>query len=215
MPERYDATGSFSKRPPNWGLIERPDVRVEVTHTQGTAAVLTWMVDGDTVREARFKSVGLGDCTPLMARAIGATQGKSLALMAAWQVKQLAQAAGVAVPASGPDRLALELALLAIRNALHVAGGDRRSTPRVPESETHTICYCMDVTEATILDAIRNRGATTVEQVSARTGAVGGCGTCRPDVAAILVREGVTPREDDGPMLGGGPPWANRQRNPE
>lgn len=211
MSAPYDATGSFSKRPPNWGLLERPDVRVEVTHTGGTAAVLTWTLDGDTVREARFKSVGLGDRTLLMARGIAATEHKSVGLMAAWQVKQLAEAACVAVPASGPDRTALELALLAIRNAIHVAGGDRRATPRVPEAGTHTVCYCMDVSEAAILDAIRKGGATTVEQVTARTGAVGGCGTCRPDVAALLRAEGVTPRADDTPGAASGPPWAKRR----
>lgn len=224
MSGSYDATRSLDARPPNWGMIPDADVRVDVTHTQGTGAVLTWKLDGGTVTAARFKSRGLGDRTLLLARAVRASEGRKLSLMQAWQVKQVAEAIGIPVPTGGMDRTALELALLAVRNAIHAAGADTRAGGGAatalpgPGAEDQTVCYCMDVSAATILDAIRNGGATTVEQITAKTGAVGGCGTCRPDVQDILNGEGVTPAPDDPTApyrQAGGPPWVLDARDEE
>ena len=44
----------------------------------------------------------------------------------------------------------------------------------------------MDVTRGTIVDAIKAKGLTTVEQVSDETGAGTGCGGCVDDIQAIL-----------------------------
>lgn len=48
------------------------------------------------------------------------------------------------------------------------------------------ICNCMDVTRGTIVDAIKAKGLTTVEQVSDETSAGTGCGGCVDDIQAIL-----------------------------
>jgi nitrogenase molybdenum-cofactor synthesis protein NifE len=48
------------------------------------------------------------------------------------------------------------------------------------------VCQCNTVDRATIEAAIRKHHLTTVVQVTARTGAGGGCGGCGPDLAAIL-----------------------------
>ena len=50
------------------------------------------------------------------------------------------------------------------------------------------ICECNRVHAGAIEDAIRAEGLRTVEEVTARTLAAGGCGCCAPSVAAILGR---------------------------
>ena len=50
------------------------------------------------------------------------------------------------------------------------------------------ICECNSVHAGAIEDAIRAEGLRTVEEVTARTLAAGGCGCCAPSVAAILER---------------------------
>ena len=51
------------------------------------------------------------------------------------------------------------------------------------------VCECLEVTEAEIVSAIRARGLTTVRQVTACTGAGGGCNSFHPAIRAHLARE--------------------------
>lgn len=51
------------------------------------------------------------------------------------------------------------------------------------------VCECLEVTEAEIVSAIRERGLTTVRQVTVCTGAGGGCNSCHPAIRAYLARE--------------------------
>lgn len=51
------------------------------------------------------------------------------------------------------------------------------------------VCECLGVTEAEVVSAIRERGLTTVRQVTACTGAGGGCNACHPAIRAYLARE--------------------------
>ena len=48
------------------------------------------------------------------------------------------------------------------------------------------VCSCQGVTRGEILDAIGSRRLTTVAQVAEHTRASTGCGSCRPDVQALL-----------------------------
>lgn len=223
--DKYDPTKKLPARPNNWGIAGEADYRVEVTGTGGTAAILTITLgaDGATVAQARFKSRGVTECLALLARAVGSFEGQTLQALTGWQVKQIAEAIGeFPIPMSGPSRDALHLALLALRNVLHQAdaahaGESGRAAVVSGEDQAgNTVCYCMEVSEGTILDAIRNRGCTTVGQITAKTGAVGGCGTCRPEVQAILDLEGVTPEPDDptAPYRRAGPPWGPGEGGP-
>lgn len=51
------------------------------------------------------------------------------------------------------------------------------------------VCECLGVTEAEVVSAIRERGLTTVRQVTACTDAGGGCNACHPAIRAYLARE--------------------------
>jgi NAD(P)H-nitrite reductase large subunit len=56
-------------------------------------------------------------------------------------------------------------------------------------SEENIICNCMFISEHEIVDAIKNKGATTVEDIQEITDAGTGCGSCIPDLEEILERE--------------------------
>ncbi|MEP2641837.1 molybdopterin-dependent oxidoreductase [Roseobacter sp.] len=48
------------------------------------------------------------------------------------------------------------------------------------------LCACMDVGINTILTAVETQGLLTVEQIGAALGAGTNCGSCRPEIAALL-----------------------------
>lgn len=47
-------------------------------------------------------------------------------------------------------------------------------------------CYCIGITRCQALAAIVEFGCTTVDELRARTGACGGCGSCRPELQQLL-----------------------------
>jgi bacterioferritin-associated ferredoxin len=52
--------------------------------------------------------------------------------------------------------------------------------------EDYLICYCNEVYKSTIVNAIKEKGLKTVEQVGEETGAGQVCGQCQPDIQNIL-----------------------------
>lgn len=53
-------------------------------------------------------------------------------------------------------------------------------------------CHCTGVGRALVLKAIAE-GCTTVEEIRRRTGACSGCGSCRPELTALLAARLPTP----------------------
>lgn len=51
---------------------------------------------------------------------------------------------------------------------------------------SETICNCMDVDRETIVKAIKEQNLTSVEEVQDATSAGTGCGSCIPDIEALL-----------------------------
>ncbi len=49
------------------------------------------------------------------------------------------------------------------------------------------ICNCNEVYKSTIVEAIRSKGLTTVQEIMDETDAGTGCGTCEDDLEAILI----------------------------
>jgi bacterioferritin-associated ferredoxin len=52
-----------------------------------------------------------------------------------------------------------------------------------------TVCYCMDISREEIVDAIKNKGAKTVEAITEITEAGSGCGGCVSAIEEILEEE--------------------------
>jgi NifU-like protein len=59
------------------------------------------------------------------------------------------------------------------------------------------LCACFALERDEIVRAIRDHGLTTVDEVRAHMPATRGCGTCRPDVEALL-RDGTELHEEAG-----------------
>lgn len=53
-------------------------------------------------------------------------------------------------------------------------------------------CHCTGVQRAQVLAAVA-AGCRTVEDIRRRTGACGGCGSCRPELQALLEAAKVKP----------------------
>lgn len=51
------------------------------------------------------------------------------------------------------------------------------------------ICLCYDVRKNQILEAIRNKGLTTLEEIQAETQAGTACGCCIEDIELIIEEE--------------------------
>lgn len=65
---------------------------------------------------------------------------------------------------------------------------DEPAMPRTQE-EGKLVCKCFNVTDQTIIRAIRENHLKTVDDVTAFTKAGGGCGECRDEIAKILEAE--------------------------
>ena len=77
------------------------------------------------------------------------------------------------------------------QEALEAAIRQWKGEPAMPKTqeEGRLVCKCFNVTDATIIRAIRENGLKTVEYVTAFTKAGGGCGDCRDEIAEILEAE--------------------------
>ncbi len=53
-------------------------------------------------------------------------------------------------------------------------------------SNDEIICHCMDVTRGDIINAIKEKGLKTIDEVGEATEAGTGCGGCHDDIQAIL-----------------------------
>lgn len=69
---------------------------------------------------------------------------------------------------------------------------DTTPTPSAPAPATpgdgEKICYCFEVYEKTIEQAVRAFGLRTVDEVKQATKAGCGCHTCHPEIEEILAR---------------------------
>lgn len=77
------------------------------------------------------------------------------------------------------------------QEALEAAIRQWKGEPAMPrtQEEGKPVCKCFNVTDQTIIRAIRENHLKTVDDVTAFTKAGGGCGECRDEIAEILEAE--------------------------
>lgn len=77
------------------------------------------------------------------------------------------------------------------QEALEAAIRQWKGEPAMPrtQEECKLVCKCFNVTDQTIIRAIRENHLKTVDDVTAFTKAGGGCGECRDEIAKILEAE--------------------------
>ena len=66
-----------------------------------------------------------------------------------------------------------------------------------------TVCACFNVGRNTLLDAIRRRGLTSVEALGTELGAGTNCGSCLPELRALLAEAAAIPAPSGGDRLAG------------
>ena len=65
-------------------------------------------------------------------------------------------------------------------------GGKSKTAAVEKMADDEIVCGCKGVTKKVIVDAINEKGLTTVDEIKACTGATGSCGGCKPVVEQIL-----------------------------
>jgi NifU-like protein len=161
-------------------------VVADVGHiTRGDALRLSLKIDGKDERivEARFQNFGTGlpiaSSSFLCEQIIGKRLDEALKISAEDLDREL----------EGLPELRNRQPVL-ILDALDAAARKFRNQPpreRAMAGET-SLCTCYQVPESVIERAIRLRGLTTVDAITAATKAGGGCHTCHPDLEEILKR---------------------------
>ncbi|MFW5846033.1 MAG: iron-sulfur cluster assembly scaffold protein [Planctomycetota bacterium] len=138
--------------------------------------------EGGRIREARFQVFGaqsmLGSTSVLCEMLPGRDPAAAVQL----------DAADVCAELGGLERERLPAMLWGLE-AMRVAIGkamDQR--PPVDRSIDRLVCRCYGIDEASIREAIEEDGFTELEAVSSATSAGTGCGSCRPDIQAVIDR---------------------------
>lgn len=66
--------------------------------------------------------------------------------------------------------------------------------------KNRTVCFCNEVGEREIINAIKRKGARTVEDIKKLTRAGKDCGRCKPVTQSILEREIPLLPQDTGQL---------------
>jgi len=171
------------KNPRNVGLIENPDGVGQVgSMACGDALKLTFKLDEGKERivDAKFQTFG---CASAIASSSALTELiKGMTLEEAEQVnnKEIADYLG------GLPEQKMHCSVLG-REALEVAIENYRtgkSSRKILEGKV--VCNCFGITEEEIRRVVRESDLTDVEQVTNYCKAGGGCGSCVPDIEAII-----------------------------
>ncbi|MBO4674548.1 MAG: Fe-S cluster assembly protein NifU [Elusimicrobiaceae bacterium] len=173
------------KHPRNVGVIPNADGTGQVgSLVCGDALRLTIKVNRETdvIEDAKFETFGCASAIASSSILTEMVKGKTIAEASKITNQDIADALG-SLPAekmhcSVMGMEALEAAVQSYRN-----GGK----PVIFEQEAEKIvCHCFNVSEETIIKAIRTNHLTTVEDITHFTKAGGACGRCKGEIQKIL-----------------------------
>ena len=169
-------------KPRNVGEIENPDAVGEVgSIICGDALKLTLKIDRDTGRisDAKFQTFGCASAIASSSALTELVKGKTLDEALKISNKDIADFLG------GLPEEKMHCSVMG-QEALTAAIADYRGEAPAREPGERVVCKCFEVTEEKIRKVIIENRLTTVEEVTNYTKAGGGCGTCIPDIQAIL-----------------------------
>jgi NifU-like protein len=172
--------------PRNVGELEDADGKGEVG-SMACGDALTFFIKVDpktkTITDAKFKTFGCGSAIASASALTELVIGKTLDDALKITNQDIAEFLG------GIPQEKMHCSVMG-REALEAAVADMKGERRGPEvhDEGAIVCHCFGVTEQKIERAIRENNLRTAEQVTHYTKAGGGCGTCVPDIEAILAR---------------------------
>ena len=168
--------------PKNVGEIEHPDAVGEIgSIICGDALKLTLKIDKDTGRiiDAKFQTFGCASAIASSSALTEMVKGKTLDEALNISNKDIADFLG------GLPEEKMHCSVMG-QEALDAAIANYRGKAPARESGERVVCKCFEVTEEKIRKVIIENRLTTVEEVTNYTKAGGGCGTCIPDIEAIL-----------------------------
>lgn len=172
----------FFLNPRNAGEIENPDAVGEVgSIICGDALKLTLKIDRETnkIIDAKFQTFGCASAIASSSALTDLIKGKPLDEALKVTNQDIAEYLG------GLPKEKMHCSVMG-REALEAAIANYRGEEKPVEAEEKIICKCFDVSEEKIRKVAIENHLTTVEEVTNYTKAGGGCGTCIPDIEAIL-----------------------------
>ncbi|MBN1947450.1 MAG: Fe-S cluster assembly protein NifU [Bradymonadales bacterium] len=180
------------RNPRNVGEIKQPDgVGLVGSLACGDALKLMFKLDDQNrIDQVKFQTFGCASAIASSSAMTEMIKGKTLEEAEAITNQEIADYLG-----GLPDQkmhcsvMGRDALLAAIDNYRKGKGFERKVESRV-------VCTCFGVSEQDIERAIRENHLKTVEEVTNYTKAGGGCGTCAPDIEAILTRILGSPPEE-------------------
>jgi NifU-like protein len=173
------------KNPRNVGVIPNADGTGQVgSLVCGDALKLTIKVNKETevIEDAKFETFGCASAIASSSILTELIKGKTLEDASKITNQDIADALGT-LPAEKMHCSVMGMEALEAAVKSYRQGG----TPVVFEQEEEKIvCHCFNVSEETIIKAIRSNHLKTVEDVTHFTKAGGACGRCKGEIQKIL-----------------------------
>jgi len=168
------------RNPKNVGRIDDADAIGEAGSLAcGDALKIYLKIENNIVTDAKFQTFGCGSAVASSSVLTEMIIGKSLDEVKKVTNKQIADKLG-GLP---PEKMHCSvMGYEALENALgHYFHED---TPEVTKDKL--ICTCFSVTEKQIINAIKENGLKTLEEITNFTKAGGACGHCKESIQGIL-----------------------------
>jgi NifU-like protein len=185
MWEYSDKVREHYLNPRNVGELENPDGYGETGNIKcGDALRLTFNLDKDgKIDEILFKSFGCGSA--IASSSILTEMCKGMTIEEAEKVTN----DNIADELEGLPDAKMHCSVMG-QDALKLAIDYYKNGGKTVEKEitSRMVCACFNITEEDIVNAVKQNGLTTVEQVTNYTKAGGGCGTCIGDIEEIVDR---------------------------
>lgn len=173
------------RHPRNVGVIENADGTGQVgSLVCGDALRLTLRINKETevIEDAKFETFGCASAIASSSVLTEMIKGKTIAEASKITNQDIAGELG-SLPAEKMHCSVMGMEALEAAVKSYRQGGK----PVVFEQESEKIvCHCFNVSEETIIKAIRANHLKTVEEVTFYTKAGGGCGRCKGEIQKIL-----------------------------
>lgn len=182
MWEYTDKLKDLFLKPKNVGEIESPDAVGDVGNIVcGDALKLTLKIDKETqkITDAKFQTFGCASAIASSSALTELIKGKTLDEALQLTNQDIADYLG------GLPKEKMHCSVMG-REALEAAIANYKGIQLPSESKEKIICKCFDVSEEKIRKVALENHLTTVEGITDYTKAGGGCGSCIPDIEALL-----------------------------